>query len=129
MPKRVVIVDDSQDMRLLLRVYLEQNDVVVVGEAPSLRDGKDVSAVVRPDAIVADVHLPDTDDLRRIVAELREAAPEALVIALSAAPPPLIERQAVIDTTGCFAYLDKGDGIGHLADQVSNLLRDRSSRH
>jgi DNA-binding NtrC family response regulator len=127
MPKRVLIVDDSTDMRLLLRVYLQQRGLEVVGEAESLADGKRAAAETRPDAVVADAHLTDSDDIDRIVGELRDAAPDALIIALSAAPPPEHSRAAVAASMGAFAYLDKGDGIGNLAGQVANLLEDRSS--
>jgi DNA-binding NtrC family response regulator len=127
MPKRVLIVDDSMDMRLLLRVYLERRGVEVVGEAESLADGARVAGETQPDGVVADVHLTDTEDVDRIIGELREAAPDALIIALSAAPPPKGARAAVVESTGAFAYLDKGDGIGRLAEQVADLLEDRSS--
>jgi DNA-binding NarL/FixJ family response regulator len=127
MPKRVLIVDDSIDMRLLLRVYLEQQGVEVVGEAESLADGKRAAAETRPDAVVADAHLTDSDDIDRIVSELRDAAPDALIIALSAAPPPAHSRAAVAKSMGAFAYLDKGDGIGRLAEQVAKLVTDQSS--
>jgi two-component system, NarL family, response regulator EvgA len=122
MPKRVVIVDDSMDMRLLLRVYLEKRGVEIVGEAESLADGTRAAAESRPDAVVADAHLADTDDLDRIVAELRDAAPDALIIAFSAAPPSQGARAAVLESTGAVAYLDKGDGIARLAGQVADLL-------
>lgn len=121
-----MLVDDSVDMRILLRVYLEQHDILVVGEAHSLERAKEVAATAAPDAIVADVHLADTDDLDQIVSELRDTVPDALIIALSAAPPALAARESVIEATGCYAYLDKGDGIGHLADQVAHLLKGRS---
>ena len=126
MSKRVLIVDDSTDMRLLLRVYLEQRDVEVVGEAESLADGKRAASETHPDAIVADAHLTDSDDIDRIVRELRDAAPDALIIALSAAPPPQHSRAAIAESMGAFAYLDKGDGIGRLAEQVANLIKDRN---
>ena len=127
MPKRVLIVDDSTDMRLLLRVYLQQQGVEIVGEAESLADATRAAVETHPDAVVADAHLTDSDDIDRIVSELRDAAPDALIIALSAAPPPQQARAAVAKSMGAFAYLDKGDGIGHLAEQVANLLDDNSS--
>ncbi|GEM_PF-5521267 len=129
MPPRVVVVDDSFDMRLLLRVYLERRGLLVIGEAESLGHGSEVSSALRPDAIVADVHLADTNDLRKIVTELRRAAPDARIIALSAAPPPAHERQALSDAIGCDGYLDKGDGVGPLADQIAHLLEDPLATH
>ncbi len=110
------------DMRLLLRVYLEKRGVEIVGEAESLAEGTQVVAEAQPHAVVADAHLADTDDLDRIVAELRDAAPSALIIAFSAAPPPHGARAAVVESTGAVAYLDKGDGIARMAEQVSDLL-------
>lgn len=83
MPIRVVIVDDTDSMRELMRTHIEQaGDMEVVGEAV---DGLHAVAVVRqtkPDAVILDVEMPVMDGLQALPG-LRDAAPEAKIVVFS----------------------------------------------
>ncbi|WP_328615190.1 response regulator [Amycolatopsis sp. NBC_00355] len=57
----VVIVDDSTAFRLAARRLLEAGGLVVVGEAASGAQALTVAVSQRPDVVLLDVQLPDTD--------------------------------------------------------------------
>lgn len=83
MPIRVVIVDDTDSLRELMRAHIEQaGGMEVVGEAV---DGLHAVAVVRqtrPDAVILDVEMPVMDGLQALPG-LREVAPEAKIVVFS----------------------------------------------
>jgi two-component system, OmpR family, KDP operon response regulator KdpE len=54
----ILIIDDEEQMRRLLRVIFEANDYRV-HEAATGKDGITQAALARPDAIVLDIGLPD----------------------------------------------------------------------
>lgn len=59
--KRVLIVDDHEPFRLVARELLEGAGYVVAGEAATAAEGLAAVAAEAPDAVLLDVHLPDTD--------------------------------------------------------------------
>jgi two-component system KDP operon response regulator KdpE len=54
----ILVIDDEEQMRRLLRITLEASDYAVV-EAETGKDGITQAAMQRPDAIVLDMGLPD----------------------------------------------------------------------
>jgi CheY-like chemotaxis protein len=67
----VLVVDDDAQFRSLAARMLRADDMVVVGEAATVREALEVAAAVRPDAVLVDVGLPDGDGLmltRRLAA-------------------------------------------------------------
>jgi CheY-like chemotaxis protein/anti-sigma regulatory factor (Ser/Thr protein kinase) len=80
MPTRVLLVDDVDDVRLLLRTALRRNgNVEVVAEA---RDGAEALAAAvehRPDVIVLDLGLPDLS-ASEIVQRLRERCDAKIIV-------------------------------------------------
>jgi len=65
---RVVVVDDSAFMRLMLTRMLEsEGDMTVVGTAKDGQEALDVIAAVRPDVVTLDVEMPRMDGLQCLV--------------------------------------------------------------
>ncbi len=64
MARTVVIVDDHADFRARATVLLEAAGYEVVGSCPDGRSALDVISAVRPDVVLLDVQLPDTDGFR-----------------------------------------------------------------
>jgi ribonuclease P protein subunit RPR2 len=71
-PLRILVVDDDDALRLLLRTTFERADMVV-DEAESAADARAAIRRRRPSAIVLDVSLPGTDGIT-FLGELRAAA-------------------------------------------------------
>jgi two-component system chemotaxis response regulator CheB len=71
-PVRVLVVDDSVVVRLLLgEVIAEQQDLRLVGVAPNGAAGLDRIAALKPDVVVLDVEMPDMSGLE-VLAALRQ---------------------------------------------------------
>jgi DNA-binding NarL/FixJ family response regulator len=80
---RVVLVDDDEDMRMLLRVALAACDgAEVVGEAANGRQGVDVVTATNPDIVVMDLHMPVMDGAEA-TREIKQARPETRVLAFT----------------------------------------------
>lgn len=78
---RVVIVDDSDVCRALLRDVLEaEADVTVVGEASSPDEAFDVVRTLRPDIVTMDVRMPGGSGLDAVTQLMREVPTPILVV-------------------------------------------------
>ena len=58
---RVAVVDDETDVRVLLRMYLNDERFAVVGEAGNGLDAISLVGAQRPDVIVLDLNMPAMD--------------------------------------------------------------------
>lgn len=61
MPTTVLIVDDHPSFRATARVLLESEGYDVVGEAADGAEALDRARRLKPDLVLLDVNLPDTD--------------------------------------------------------------------
>jgi two-component system, chemotaxis family, chemotaxis protein CheY len=61
---RVLIVDDSETTRRILRVLLGSRDWTVCGEAEDGRSGVKKFAELKPDVVVLDLAMPEMDGIR-----------------------------------------------------------------
>ena len=115
-PRLVLVVDDDEMIRRLLRIVLEADEFEVV-EAP---DGDAALAVLEdlmPTVIVLDVMMPGLDGVevcRRI--DHRTAK----VVMLTARDDPELERSALV--AGADAFLTKPFSAVELLDLVERLL-------
>lgn len=120
-PMRVLLVDDSEDMRLLIRTTLDFDpEFEVCGEAG---DGEEAIALVEsssPDVIVLDLVMPVMDGLTALPI-LREKRPCAPVIVLTASATPEGIEEAL--RRGAHSVLSKGEVLGPLKD----VLREACS--
>lgn len=125
MPIRVVIVDDTDSLRELMRTHIEQaGGMEVVGEAV---DGLHAVAVVRqtqPDAVILDVEMPVMDGLQALPG-LRAAAPEATIVVFSSRMESPTEADA--RQRGADAFFYKGQVRSQeVVAHIQQLLGDHS---
>lgn len=110
--RRVVLVDDDEDMLSLLHVVISgEEGYEVVGTA---RDGYEAVAEAvreRPDIILLDLEMPHLDGIHALP-HLREAAPHARIIVFSAFPDPYTLLDVV--ERGADAYVDKANAWAQL---------------
>jgi len=78
-PIRVVIVDDTEDLRFLLRTALTRAGMEVVAEAPDGRLGIDAVRETQPDVVLLDLAMPVMDG-RAALPQIRREAPAARII-------------------------------------------------
>src|ERR1700759_3090330 len=102
----VVIVDDSEDVRILIGARLQSSGrFTVVGEAGDGASAVNVVAATAPRLVVLDLSMPGMSGLEAIPL-IRAAAPTAKVVVLSGyADASLIE--AVL-AAGAAGYVEKG---------------------
>src|SRR4051812_5536996 len=85
MPQRVLIVDDHDGFRALVRELLERRGFAVVAEADGAKAGLLAAEAVAPDAVVLDIRLPDGNGID-VCRALTEAHPGLVVLLVSADP-------------------------------------------
>jgi DNA-binding NarL/FixJ family response regulator len=82
--RRVLIVDDLPEVRLLVRLHLRlTHEVEVVGEAGTGDEAVEMSGNLRPDAVVLDLKVPGVSG-RTLCSMVREASPDSRVIVFTA---------------------------------------------
>ena len=79
----VVVADDEDDIRLLLKLQLRQFGISVVGEATDGIEAVDVCEATRPHVIILDLLMPNMNGFEAIP-ELRRRCPDVKIIAYSA---------------------------------------------
>jgi signal transduction histidine kinase len=100
-----VLIDDMPEVRLLLRVALEDVGIEVVGEAGDGATGVEVTALQMPDVVVLDVAMPVRDGIAALP-WIRDTVPDAKIVMLSAFDRNLAggaEASSAAD-----AYVEKG---------------------
>ena len=115
-PRLVLVVDDDEMIRRLLRIVLEADEFEVV-EAP---DGDAALAVLEdlmPTVIVLDVMMPGLDGVE---VGKRIDHGRAKVVMLTARDDPELERAALV--AGADAFLTKPFSAVELLDLVERLL-------
>lgn len=121
---RVVIADDSDDVRLLLRAQLEMDGrFAVVGEANDGSVAVEVARQQQPDLIVLDLAMPRVDGLAALPL-LREAAPGARIVVLSGFDPVTVAPKVL--TAGASRCVEKGFRMS-LPDVLADVLAEGES--
>jgi DNA-binding NarL/FixJ family response regulator len=113
---RVVIADDVEALRALVRIALEEHPgIEVVGEAS---DGHEAVAAARelvPDVMLLDVSMPGYDGFEALI-DIRELAPDVAVVMLSGFAAKRLAPQAL--ELGAHSYLEKGVSFEAIAAAV-----------
>lgn len=115
---QVLVVDDEAQIRRFLRISLEAGGYHV-HEAGTGKEGVFIAAKVRPDLIVLDLGLPDTDGIE-VVKQLREWTKTPIVI-LSVRDADL-DKVAALDA-GADDYLTKPFSTEELLARLRVALR------
>ena len=124
-PIRVVIVDDAEDLRFLLRLQFRRDArFTVVGEAS---DGNEAIALAereQPDLMILDRQMPNLGGLEAMP-EIRRVSPETAIILYTANADPNTV-QAALDAGGVHV-LEKAGGGGHFVENLVHALTERST--
>ena len=80
--KKILIVDDSQVSRKILKTMLEEEGFTVVGEGTNGKEGFDLYSSLQPDIVIMDVTMPKMSGLDSLKF-IRVYDPEAKVVILS----------------------------------------------
>jgi two-component system response regulator DesR len=92
--RRVVIGDDNDSVRLLLRTLLElEHDFAVIGEADDGAAVIQLVATSKPDLLVLDLAMPRLDGLE-VLERLRTEAPSLRIAVYSGHSAPEVQQAA-----------------------------------
>ena len=117
MGMRVLLVDDSAEMRRMVRKLLERSGgYEIVGEAADGREGCDLALSIRPDLVIMDVSMPGMNgrEALRCIAAQR---PDLPVVMLSCHEEPAYVSDVKAD--GARGYVVKD----HAVENLVNVLR------
>jgi len=117
--QRVLIVDDAEDLRGLLRARMEMTDhLVVVGEAGDGVAAVEQATMLQPDLVLLDVAMPVMDGLEALPL-IRQAVPHVRVIVLSGFNDSTMAEHARL--AGADHYFVKGTSLRELMALTETL--------
>lgn len=117
---RILIVDDAEDIRMLLRLKLAHHgDYDVVGEAEDGLRAVEQARTLQPDLVLLDMAMPKMDGLQALPM-IRDAVPGVRVIVLSGFNQATLEREAL--AAGADRYLVKGGSMNLLLEMITEVL-------
>ncbi|MBI5485229.1 MAG: response regulator [Deltaproteobacteria bacterium] len=118
MNQTVMIVDDSLFMRNILRGIVQEKGYVVVAEAASGIEAMKNLHTHKPDLILLDIVLPDSNDLE-LLESIVAARPQAAVVLCSAIGQEDVIRKAL--DIGAKAFLQKPFNPEKVIQVLENL--------
>ena len=121
MSKRILVADDSDTVRRAVRSYLTQQDLDVCGEAIDGEDVIEKAWELKPDLILLDVAMPRTNGIV-VASVLKDILPKVRIV-LFTMYSEAVHRTFAHEGLAVDGVIDKGEGMGKLAECVHGLLR------
>jgi DNA-binding NarL/FixJ family response regulator len=120
MSKRILIVDDSDTVRKVIRLFLETHTgLEVCGEAGDGVDGIEKAKQLRPDLVLLDLAMPRMNGAE--AASVMKGQRPDVPIVLFTIHGEMMGR-SMTSAVGVNAVLSKSDGLGKLAECIQGLL-------
>lgn len=119
---RVLVVDDTPDIRFLLRFTLERDGIFeVVDEAGDGAEAIRLAAHHQPDVVLLDLAMPKMDGLEALP-HIRVQSPESKIVVLSGFNAGQMSAQAL--SLGAASYMEKGHIADRLVPHILTLFPD-----
>ena len=126
---RVVLIDDNDLTRSVLRLALPLDQVVVVGEASAGNTGLDLCLREKPDIVFLDIMMPGVGGLE-ILPAIKDALPASQVLMVTASNDRSTIEQALL--SGASGFIIKPFRPGTIEDAVKKsigvVLKKRAER-
>jgi PAS domain S-box-containing protein len=117
---RILIVDDADDIRMLLRLKISSHGAYdVVGEAIDGQDAVEQARALQPNLVLLDMAMPRMDGLQALPL-IHEAVPGVRVIVLSGFNQSTLEQDAI--SAGADRYVVKGGPMKELLAVIAEVL-------
>ena len=124
-PCRVVIADDTPDIRMLLRWSLEPDErFEIVGEAANGAEALALLTDHEVDAILLDLAMPVMDGLQAIP-KIKSQSPNTRIVVLSGFDHESMAGEAI--SRGADVYLEKGVAVAEVASVLADQCAKKGS--
>ena len=123
---KVLVVDDTEDIRTMMRIALQRAGFDVCAEAEDGEDAIVAAGEHRPDLVLLDLHMPGLGGIEALP-RLLNASPRSRVVVFSAmAATRMLE--AALDA-GASGYIVKGVSPKRIAEHLHRVAKSgRSGR-
>lgn len=116
---RIILVDDVDDIRSLIRLALQASDrLEVIGEAGDGREAVALAGETQPEVVILDLAMPVMDGLQAIP-ELHRVAPGCRILVMSGFNEGEASERAL--SLCAEDYVEKGTDITGLSARVIRL--------
>ena len=92
MSLRVLVVDDEEDIRVLLRAQLENAGYEVAGEAADGDTAIELCAETKPDAMILDLLMPGTNGFE-VIPKVKTKYPKVAIVAYTAVAGDFVRNE------------------------------------
>ena len=117
-PWSVLLIDDTIDLRLLMRIALERTGRFrIVGEAGNGEEGVGLAEVMQPDLVVLDLNMPVMDGAEALPL-IRAASPRSKIVIFSG----LDGKADDWEPAGASGYVVKGASASEIITQLNGLM-------
>jgi DNA-binding NarL/FixJ family response regulator len=117
--RRILVIDDGDSVRDIIRIFLERDGLEVCGEAGDGVEAIELAKQLKPDLIVLDLAMPRMNGAEA-ASVLSQTMPDIPIILLTLYQNVL--GTALASAVGVKAVLDKTDGMDKLVACVRSLL-------
>jgi DNA-binding NarL/FixJ family response regulator len=119
-PGRVLLTDDGDAVRDVIRIYLEKRGLQVCGEAADGVEAIEKAKALKPDVIILDLAMPRMNGMEA-AAVLSRIMPTVPIVLLTIYGDFVGASLAAV--SGIQAVISKTDGLDKLATCVQSLLQ------
>jgi PAS domain S-box-containing protein len=117
----VLLADDSQEIRVLVRMLLELADgFTVVAEAADGHEAISAAETHRPDLVLLDHSMPNLDGLSALPT-IREVSPDSTVVMLSGFSAERLSEAAL--ASGAAAYISKANLASDVIPELQRIMK------
>jgi DNA-binding NarL/FixJ family response regulator len=122
--RRILVIDDGDSVRDIIRIFLERDGFEVCGEAADGVEAIEQAKKLKPDLIVLDLAMPRMNGAEA-ASILSTTMPDVPIVLLTLYQNVL--GTALASAVGVKAIIDKTDGMDKLVACVRSLLKVESA--
>jgi DNA-binding NarL/FixJ family response regulator len=118
--KQILIADDSDTVRRILKMFLEtRKDLMVCGEAANGFEAVEKAKILRPDLVLLDLAMPEMNGAEA-ASVLKKSMPDVPIIVFTMFSENI--GRSLTSAIGVDLVLSKPDGMKALVEAIESLL-------
>ncbi len=115
----IMLVDDNDIMRSLLRGMLRGEAYEIVGEARNGHVAVEMAERLKPDIVCLDVVMPEKDGLEAL-SEIKAARPETEIVMITASADPDTVQESIMN--GASGFIVKPFNAARVLDTLEKVV-------